>query len=201
MYFARMLLAWSASMVFIGAHAAQPVSVLGLPVGGTLNAVPKVCSTDKPKTPCWQGKPTTAADGDLQGPVKLPGSHQLPPWAASAQFYFRVQKDAKLLSLTIRTGTGKDKEAIVRMVDDALRQPPDAKADGSTWSKVRWEKDGGSAYLLCMPEFCEIDFKSAELKAKLEKEAARRAEMEAKRRAERDAARREKLGLEPPAPK
>jgi len=199
--FARILLALSTALIVIGARAAEPVSVLGFPVGGKLNAVPKVCSKDKPKAPCWQGKPSTAGDGDLYGPVTLPSSHALPAWATSAQFYFRVQKDAKLLALTVRTGSGKDKDAIVRMVNDTLRQPPDAKADGSSWSKVRWEKNSGSAYLLCYAESCEVDFRSAELKEKLAKEAAERAEMEAKRRAEREAARRAKLGLEPPASK
>jgi hypothetical protein len=96
------VLAFAFSLV----RAAEPVDVLGLPLGGKLSMPIEQCAVAKVRSErdgfCWIGAPEVT-QGAQVGAIDLNARERLPEWAAHASVRTRVETDGTLSRLDVET--------------------------------------------------------------------------------------------------
>lgn len=167
------------------ASAAEPVVVLGLPLGGKLKMPIRQCSLNElgmdVKSACWVGSPNILSDGTRAGGLSVPGSDTRPKWAAYGTFDAFVGSDGTLTSFTIHTTRADEFVEILNSITGRFGQSKRESRPGSRISSAEWDWKGTHIQLICSSDIgCNTTFVSAD-----RTEAARKAE--ARRKAIEDA--------------
>jgi hypothetical protein len=119
------------TFIFSLAHAAEPVEVLGLPLGAELNMPIGQCAAAKGRAGrrqlCWASVPQVE-QGARGGTIDLGARDRLPKWAVHANVRARVEKDGTLSRLAVETlapvGYRNIKEAISAEFGSTSREDP-----------------------------------------------------------------------------
>ena len=91
------LLALSLNLIGAVSAVAEPVNVLGLPLGGRLNiSLEKTCSEVGSKSLCLLIPPTTTPDLELSGMLVVPGAEKMPKWADVGWVEARINQEGNL---------------------------------------------------------------------------------------------------------
>lgn len=175
-----------AALVFLSAtaHAADAMTVFGLPLGGRLKAQPHLCptNTDRAKDICWIDKPFVASNGDRLGSVHLPNSDGWPAWAAYAMFSAQIAKDGVLEELKVRTLSAKEKHIIAQSLSSRFGLPNETTLPRNDTASATWARSEIFIYMLCdRTEFCIVEFRSPKTQAEREREAAARRQKDSAR--------------------
>lgn len=168
----------------VTAHAADAVTVFGLPLGGKLKAQPHSCptNTDKAKEICWIDKPFVASNGDRLGSVYLPNPDGRPAWAAHAIFSAKIAKDGVLEELKVRPFSVKEKHVIAQSLSSRFGLPNETTLPRNDTASATWTRGDIFIYMLCdQSEFCVVEFRSPKAQAEREREAAARRQKDSAR--------------------
>lgn len=100
------LVALAAALIGIapGGAQADPITILGLPLGGKLSPMPKVCKFSEVASPtatCFIDKPTKYERGQY-GSLNLPDAHK-PRWAMYGSVNVSLSSTGELERITYRT--------------------------------------------------------------------------------------------------
>jgi hypothetical protein len=168
------------------AGAADPITVLGLPLGGKLKMPLKQCPSSLDvrnyRNLCWVGEPTIVSGGTRMGGLGVPSPDQRPKWAAYGSFDAQVAKDGTLESLDVRTFRADEFVEILNSITGRFGQSQHESRPGSAIMAATWDRKDIHIELLCSGSFgCKTTFTSAaehadrlrELAARKAKDAAR----------------------------
>lgn len=164
----------------LGIATAQPVTVLGLPLGGKLKMPLKSCPALKlgAEVPavCWKSSPHTFDKTGL-GDIRVPGADQRPRWAAHGEFNAWIANDGTLRSFDVRTFDHSAFIEIINSITGRFGQSKRESPAGSSTMASEWERPDIYIHLLCAKEIgCKTTFTSAEARAgHLRELAARKA--------------------------
>lgn len=173
--FARLLLCTARATI-----AAEPVTVLGLPLGGKVKMPIRQCSTQEiegePKSLCWVGPPFNYK-GSRGGALNSPGADARPKWAAYGSLNARIAKDGTIRSLEIKTSRSEAFVEILNSITGRFGQSQRKTKPGASIETPTWDRPNIYIELLCSrPIGCSTKFSStAEHADHLEELAARRA--------------------------
>ena len=184
MKFANSCLIAALALLPATAHAADAITVFGLPLGGKLKAQPHSCptNTDKAKDICWIDKPFVAANGDRLGSVHLPNPDGRPAWAAYAAFSAQIAKNGVLEELKMRTFSAKEKHVIAQSLSSRFGLPNETTLPRNDTASATWARSEIFIYMLCdRSEFCIVEFRSPKAQAEREREAAARRQKDSAR--------------------
>lgn len=166
-----------ASFLAFPATAAEPIVVLGIPIGGTLKVAPKVCpiNTDKSKTPCWIDAPYRHTDGSLLGQLHLPDPASRPKWAAYATFEAQISRQATFEKLSVKAaGTGRLSE-IQESITGRFGPPTAGPISSPSTYSATWSKPEIYVKLLCsINSFCVVEISSPSYRAEYERQMEKR---------------------------
>jgi hypothetical protein len=142
------------------ASAAEPVTVLGLPLGGKLKMPIRQCSTNElgtdVKSLCWVEKPFAYKDSRLGG-VIVPGSASRPKWAAHASFEISVKTDGTLEKISVESFSQPDDSEINKSVTARWGQSDRGMGTGT---RIEWKRPEIYVGLFCYDRKCKTDFLS-----------------------------------------
>jgi hypothetical protein len=148
------------------------VTVLGVPIGETLQLQGCPAKKETSKQMCWIGRPTVARDGTKVGKLHLPAQESMPAWAANQSFMVALGKDGTVEELKLPNVAARDRPAIVRSISGRFGTPRNAGDDGSTaWAG--WAADGVHIKVACQDERCVFTVRTsaAEAAARLQADA------------------------------
>lgn len=141
--------------------AAESVTILGLPLGGKLNAVIKKCPEDYKKRTalCWLEKPFKGSSGGLVGIASLPDEN-LPRWIAYQVPQISVSASGTLESIRYSTNERlwRDRREIVAGISQRFGAPQELSHDGVY--SANWKNDGAELNLGCVEGKCFLEMKS-----------------------------------------
>ncbi|WP_141828329.1 hypothetical protein [Herbaspirillum sp. SJZ107] len=166
-------------------HAAEPVTVLGLPLGGKLKMPIRQCSfkevgTDA-RSMCWVDAPTTY-QGTKSGIVIVPGSDKRPLWAAHATFRIDVSRDGTLESFSAHTAQASSFVEILNSITGRFGQSTRESRPGSRIHSAQWNSKGMHIELICSDDMgCNSVFVSAAVVTATERAVSARKAIEAAR--------------------
>jgi hypothetical protein len=161
-------------------HAAGPVTVLGLPVGGKITMPIRECAVREIGTNvrslCWVDAPSTFK-GSSYGMVSVPGSDHRPRWAAYATFNVWVARDGTLETFDVRTTGANDFVEILNSISGRFGQSEREPRAGSAIMSADWTRKDIHITLRCTKvSGCVTSFTSAAKHAEhLSEVAARKA--------------------------
>ena len=157
------------------ATAAEPVLVIGVPIGGVLTKKIPVCpsNTDLSRDICWVGKPFVAKDGERLGTVHLPRPESLPAWAAYASFELTIAKDGQVRKIRVTAQPERERSAIFQSISARFGTPLVNKPNDGEYYSVAWDRPDIFIDLLCAAK-CYVSFQSRIDKDELLKELAER---------------------------
>lgn len=161
----------------------EPVTVLGIPIGGALKAMPKTCpfDTDKSKNPCWVGTPHKHADGSYTGGLHLPDPDSRPKWAAYATFDAQISRERVLDKLSARAHGTRNLKEIQDSISSRFGLPTSSSSSPSAISST-WSKPEIHIKLLCSPgDFCVVELTSPAYRADYERQMEQRRAKDATR--------------------
>ena len=165
------------------AGAAEPVTVLGLPLGGKITPSVKNCTSAAPKRNapiCW-----IVSNKDYEeftfGSLHIPESAALPAWAASATFEANVDRTGVLIMFTVESGERYEPRTIVDSISARFGSPAFSGPVGLFKAHARWERPEIEISMLCEAKRCFTHFRSGAEAA----EGRRRGEEAVKREAAR----------------
>lgn len=172
--------------ISLASMAAEPITIFGLPLGGKLKTMPKVCPFSKIgdhnyRVLCWVDSPFIyKPTGSRLGTLQLPNEDELPKWAAYASFEATVSKEGNLDILKVKSSNGKSFGDIENSIH--ARFGPATKISKTAYSSATWDRPEIWIDVLCdNKELCMVEFKSPIAKADYDKEMAERAKKEARR--------------------
>lgn len=156
--------------------AAEPVTVLGLPLGGQISPA-KQCpqkrgGTDY-RTMCWVHSPVRLSGGTKWGMLGVPGADDRPKWAAYAMFDARVTKAGILESVDVLTTLDNQYEEIRESVAGRFGRPNRESLPASGSALATWESSDINIRLACTPgSGCKATFEYISAESRI---AAKRA--------------------------
>ena len=165
----------------MSAWASEPVTVLGLPLGGKLKMPMRQCRLSEDgttvKSICWVDKPFAYKDS-RSGMALVPDPDSRPRWAAHATFDLTVKTNGTLDKVTVESYGKSDETEIIKSVSSRWGAPDRAVGAGG---QTEWRRPDVYIGLLCSERKCKTDFLSAdyfsewmrELDARKRKDAAR----------------------------
>src|SRR5689334_4266154 len=105
-------------------QAAEPINILGLPLGAKLKTPIRQCAPNEQNTDvtslCWVHKPELAASGARVGVVAVPGADRRPEWAAQKTLQVYVESDGTLSAVTFHTARPDAFDKIVHSVSETF---------------------------------------------------------------------------------
>lgn len=178
------LLPLAALALSVTATAAEPITVLGLPLGGKLKMPIKQCTlkevtvTDAPAI-CWVDAPMSHK-GWRSGGIKVPKSSTRPEWAAHGTFRAYINNDGTLTSFAITTYRYERSDQIVASIAHRFGRPS-KESPGETYLAL-WDKTEIRIQVLCDPRLgCKTDFTIPDRSPEALRAAARAKAIEAAR--------------------
>lgn len=161
------------------AHAAEPVVVLGLPLGGKLKQPIPQCRGNKASvsTICQSGPQILTTSLAREVVLYAPGTDQRPKWAADVGFNAWIGKDRVLRSFEVRTHRDDAFVEILNSITGRFGQSQKESRPGATVETAEWVRSDIHIRLLCAPRTgCNTTFTSAAQYARDQRDlAARRA--------------------------
>ncbi|QYG01839.1 hypothetical protein [Massilia sp. NP310] len=124
------------------AGASEPITVLGLPLGGKLPAPVGKCKNAPPKRDagaCWVY--SRKWPGGVSGSLHLPDDPSRPTWAAYAMFEASIAKDGTLKEFTVESSDVYSFKTIVDSISSrfgrpALPTPPSSYMGFASWDRA-----------------------------------------------------------------
>lgn len=142
----------------LAASAAEPVTVLGLPLGGKLKMPIRQCKISdlgkETKSLCWVDAPR-AYKNTRSGMVLVPGQDARPSWAANALFSIRVHTDGTLEKIEVERFSQENDEVIRTSVSARWGSP--TRLGNST---AEWKRPEIYVSILCYDRKCKTEFLS-----------------------------------------
>jgi len=167
------------------AMAAEPVTVLGLSLGGKLKMPIRQCATREigtdAKSLCWLGEPFDYK-GSKSGSLIVPGTDTRPKWAAYGSFNVSIAKDGTLRSVGVKTSRAEEFVEILNSITGRFGQSKRETQPGASIDAATWDRPDIHIELVCSRSFgCNTKFSSGaehaehmrELAARKAKDAAR----------------------------
>lgn len=165
------------------AATTEPIIVFGVPIGGALKTIPKLCpfDTDKAKTPCWVDRPYQHRDGSQAGALHLPNAENRPKWAAYATFEVQITRQGVVDKLSAKVHSTRNlteiQESIVGRFGPSTTSTNSPKVISQTWARPDVH-----VKLLCSPgDFCAVELSSLAYRARYEREMEQRRATDAAR--------------------
>lgn len=161
-------------------QAAEPVQILGLPVGGKVPSW-KVCPSDpyKSQAVCWIGKPFVHK-GTRLGGVHVPNPDSRPRWAAHVVFNATVSAQGTLQVLKVSTVVPADRSEIANSIRARWGLPTATTLHQLGIGSAMWSKEDVTIDMLCQ-EKCSVEFRSAAAQAERDSQKAERSKQDAGR--------------------
>jgi len=163
--------------------AAEPVIVLGLPLGGRIKPSVQSCrdAAPKKKAPiCWIVS-NKDYEGSRFGSLYVPESATLPAWATHATFEASVDRNEVLTMFTVESHQDYEPATIIDSISSRFGAPAFSGPVGLFKAHARWQRPEIEISMLCEATRCFTHFRSgAEAAA-----GRRRAEEALKREAAR----------------
>lgn len=146
------------------ATAAEPVTVLGLPLGGKVKMPILKCpapDTDSEvRSLCWVETPQRYK-GARSGWARAPGESKMPKWAARGFLEPWVKDDGTLQSLTVKSGSADQFTEILNSISSRFGQSQRESRPGSATKSAEWTRDDVHIQLLCSSSIgCSTTFTS-----------------------------------------
>lgn len=159
-------------------HAAEPVTVLGLQLGGKLKMPIRQCSIKEIGTDvrsmCWVDAPTVYR-GKETGLVIMPSSDKRPQWAAYATLKITIANDGTLESLRVHTLQASSFTEILNSITGRFGQSKRESRSGSRIGSAQWDSNGMHIELICSYDIgCNSVFVSADAVAASERAVSAR---------------------------
>lgn len=163
--------------------AGEPVSMFGLPLGGRLDAMPKVCRSlvGVPSSICWVGKPSVAKDGSRLGRALVPGIDTMPKWASSGTFRLTVLRSNVLDQVDVSIDGVLLGPEIVESTSRRFGKPTQLSVV-ATGSVARWDVGDAHIEMICFRTGCHITGRSPSAHVEYERRMEANLAKEAKRR-------------------
>jgi hypothetical protein len=144
------------------AGAAEPLRVLGLPLGEKLASPVKQCPASEihGQAPmlCWTGR--VSIDKYVRkGTVRMRTKEPLPHWAAHATISARVERDGTLSGLTVETSGPGGYRAIKDALSAQFDLPASQDALSAPKPQATWNASGLSVKLACAGR-CQVHYRS-----------------------------------------
>lgn len=165
----KALLSAVAFFIFISpAGAAEPITVLGLPLGGKLSTPLRKCQDAPPKRdagPCWVTSQKWPR-GSVSGSLHLPDDDKRPAWAAHAMFEASFAKDGTLTEFTVETSDLHSFGTIVDSISSRFGRHAMPSPPSSYSGYASWDRPEINIHILCKTMGnCYTKFVSAEVAA------------------------------------
>lgn len=167
------------------AGAAEPVTVLGLPLGGKVKMPIPKCPTNATDTEvrmlCWAGTPTVYK-GARSGWARVPGEDQMPKWAANGIFEPWIKNDGTLHSFEVKSPNADQFVEILNSIGGRFGQSQRESRPGSAIMSAEWIRKDINIRLMCARGTgCVTTFTSSEAYAEHQRDlAARKAKDDAR---------------------
>ena len=149
-------------------RAAEPVAVLGLPLGGKLPTPVRQCKHELPKravTVCWIYS-SKGHGGNVSGGLRVPGQDDRPAWAAYAQFEAKFTRDGTLREFTVESDESHSFKTIVDSISARFGRPANPAPLPSYSGYASWDRQEIGISILCKKGGkCYTKFSSADLAA------------------------------------
>lgn len=126
---------------FAATAMAEPLTVLGLPLGGRPNPPIKICSfkeVGSETVTCFIEKPFTAGDGSKLGTLNLPDS-RLPKWAAYGNHKVSLSRGGVIESITVQTTDTTELRSIVESIAIRFGMPTTSETVGTSIPTATWD--------------------------------------------------------------
>lgn len=166
----------------LSAQAAEPVMVLGLPLGGKLQSSLRACQGNEStsKVMCWLDTPMPIGNGTHLGRVHLPNTDSLPMWAGYSTLDLTVTKGRVLEKISVTTTDTDARHEIVKSISSRFGPPHTNNLQNKGQVSANWSKPELDIQVLCSGK-CWISFTSADAAARDAKEVADRKKRDAAR--------------------
>jgi hypothetical protein len=132
--------------------AVEPITVLGLPLGGKLKMPIRQCSVREigsdVRSLCWVGQPTVLKKSG-SGPLAVPGANQRPKWAALGTFDASVDNDGTLRRFEFWSPGGNNFIEILNSITGRFGQSDRESPPGASLSTATWRRGWLSVNLFC----------------------------------------------------
>ena len=165
------------------ARAEEPVTVLGLPLGGKFKMPIRQCEIRElgkdVRSLCWVDRPYVTG-GVRLGSISVPGADTRPKWAAFASFDAHVEKDGTLSKLGVQTFSDGAFDEIVSSISSRFGKPSDFST-GPTTKGATWNRQDIHIRMYCGYRGCQVEFQSPAYYAQLQRELAARKAKDAAR--------------------
>lgn len=168
-----------------GAHvgAAEPITVLGLPLGGKLPTPVGKCKNAPPKRDaeaCWVY--SRKWPEGISGSLHLPDDPSRPTWAAFAMFEASIAKDGTLTQFTVESSDLYSFKTIVDSISSRFGRPLLPAPPPSYMGFASWDRPEIGITTFCkISGPCYTKFVSAEVAADNRKRAQEVAKRDAAR--------------------
>lgn len=164
----RVLLGLAASLMWSTlACAAEPITVLGLPLGGKLPGPVSKCKDAPPKRDagiCWVY--SRKWPGGISGSLHLPDDPGRPTWAAYAMFEASIAKDGTLTEFTVESSDLHSFKTITDSISSRFGRPSLPTPPPSYIGFARWDRPEIGITTFCkISGPCYTKFVSAEVAA------------------------------------
>jgi hypothetical protein len=153
------------------AAAVEPVTVLGLPLGGVVKPPVKACkdlqsSKYLEQSICWVYS-NASFNGGRSGALHLPGADSRPAWAAYAEFEAEFKKNGMLTQLTVISRDSNQGGEIIDSISSRFGKPTSSSLSPPFRWYASWNRPEIGISVLCdLGRKCFTRFKSAELAGK-----------------------------------
>ena len=173
-------------MQFSALASAEPVTVLGLPLGGKPHPAMRQCKELPGRKYTEQGLCwvyfTPYGKGGASGMLNVPNPDSRPRWAAYAEFKANVDQSGTLTDFTVVTRDASRADEIIDSIATRFGKPTASNSQPPAKWYAAWDKPEIGISVLCnVSDGCYVRFASAEvaaadrerIKARMKVDAAR----------------------------
>lgn len=160
-------------------NAAEPITVLGLPLGGKITPPLKACRDLPPgkymqQGTCWVYS-TAGPKGGRSGELHIPGADSRPAWAAYADFRADVDQNGTLTQFTVISRDANQADEIINSISTRFGPPAHSNSNPPFKWYANWTRpEIGISFLCNIGNKCHTRFTSAEVaseeRARLQKQ-------------------------------
>jgi hypothetical protein len=169
-FFAGLLLSAPSAVI-----AAEPVIVMGLPLGEKLEKPILQCRSSKVdvRAVCQSGPTIITTTQAREVLLKVPGAERRPRWAADVDFNAWIGKDGTLREFSVRTYNNEAFVEILNSITGRFGQPQKESRLGAPIQTAEWTRSDIHIRLLCAANTgCNTTFISADQHARDQQDLA-----------------------------
>lgn len=168
----------------MGVSVAEPVTILGLPLGGKLAPVPRVCKSSElgqTAVTCFVGKPSKSELGQY-GTINVPDA-QLPKWAVYGTITVSVDPGGALQRVDLRTAEqGVALSEVIASIASRFGAPTARELTGTDIPWAAWELPSVRVRATQWGDrCCDVSFITPKAAAQIDEDVRRRKAIESAR--------------------